>query len=208
MELLTQVVFPDRSYFEEIVEKPFLSALRDDWSEPAVKILDEEPMSLCIAEVRSLISGELTIFGRFLDAESEKKAVQIVEDKLINMLIVKLPKVDLAVLMKERNIADLQKLTGWAQLSSTWSTTMRSQVEAYLREEGLRIIGDEKNPLQKILNLNNEYNWWLCHAFLNDKQFEHMLQNQLSYFLSLDANNPKYLAQFVDEKLRRKNVSF
>jgi cullin 3 len=67
---------------------------------------------------------------------------------------------------------------------------------------------EEKNKapklyVQALLDLKDKYDRLLTTAFLNDKNFQHAINQAFEYFINLNNKSPEFISLFIDEKLKK-----
>lgn len=148
-----------------------------------------------------------------MDAETEPRIVQVVEDELIKKhmrSIVEMENSGVVHMIKNtktEDIACIYKL--FSRLKYDGLRTVADCVSAYLREQGKMLVKEEEtgtNPItfvQNLLDLKDRFDHFLQDSFNNDKIFKNMISSDFEHFLNLNSKSPEYLSLFIDDKLKK-----
>lgn len=149
----------------------------------------------------------------YLDAETEPRIVQVVEDELIKKhmrSIVEMENSGVVHMIKNtktEDIACIYKL--FSRLKYDGLRTVADCVSAYLREQGKMLVKEEENGtnpitfVQNLLDLKDRFDHFLQDSFNNDKIFKNMISSDFEHFLNLNSKSPEYLSLFIDDKLKK-----
>ncbi|KAJ6645804.1 Cullin-3 [Pseudolycoriella hygida] len=212
-QMLIILGIENRWVYEEDFERPFLAQSAAFYKMEAQKFLAENNASIYIKKVESRIIEESDRAKLYLDAETEPRIVQVVEDELIKKhmrSIVEMENSGVVHMIKNtktEDIACIYKL--FSRLKYDGLRTVADCVSAYLREQGKMLVKEEENGtnpitfVQNLLDLKDRFDHFLQDSFNNDKIFKNMISSDFEHFLNLNSKSPEYLSLFIDDKLKK-----
>lgn len=232
-QMLIILGIENRWVYEEDFERPFLTQSAAFYKMEAQKFLGENNASIYIkkvevnADAHTLFFNEIIILQNlqsriveeseraklYLDAETEPRIVQVVEDELIKKhmrSIVEMENSGVVHMIKNTktdDIACIYKL--FSRLKYDGLRTVADCVSAYLREQGKMLVKEEENGtnpitfVQNLLDLKDRFDHFLQDSFNNDKIFKNMISSDFEHFLNLNSKSPEYLSLFIDDKLKK-----
>ena len=148
----------------------------------------------------------------YLDARRLDKIISVVEKQMIESHIHRLVHmensgfVNMLVNDKYDDLGRMYKL--FFRVPSGFSI-MRDVVTSYIQNTGKQLVTnperlkDPINLVQRPLDLKDKYDKIINLAFYNDKTFQNALNSSFEYFINLNAQSPKFISLFVDDKFRK-----
>lgn len=112
-------------------------------------------------------------------------------------------------MLKDDRVEDLTRMYNLFARVANGLGFMKDKISNFVRETGKALVTDpekSKNPklyVQSLLDLKDKYDRLLTQAFLNDKNFQHAINQAFEYFINLNNKSPEFISLFIDEKLKK-----
>ncbi|KAB7500154.1 Cullin-3 [Armadillidium nasatum] len=211
-QMLLVLGIDSRMVYEEDFERPFLAQSEGFYRMESQKFLAENSASVYIKRVEARIQEEMERAMHYLDKETEKLIVAVVEEQLIKKhmkTIVEMENSGVVYMLKNNKTEDLACMYKVLSRVSDGLKTLADCISQHLREQGKNLVAEEeggKNAItfvQNLLDLKDRFDHFLVHSFNNDKLIKQMIATDFECFLNLNPKSPEYLSLFIDDKLKK-----
>ncbi|KAF2359059.1 Cullin N-terminal [Trinorchestia longiramus] len=211
-QMLLVLGIDSRTVYEEDFERPFLAQSAEFYKMESQKFLAENSASVYIKRVELRIQEEADRAKHYLDENTEKRIVEVVEEELIKKhmkTIVEMENSGVVHMLRNNRVEDLACMYSVLARVQDGLTTLALCMSQHLREQGKALVQEEeggKNAIafvQSLLDLKDRYNHFLHHSFNNDKLIKQMIATDFEHFLNLNSKSPEYLSLFIDDKLKK-----
>lgn len=156
------------------------------------------------------INEEADRASHYLDASTEQRIVEVVEEELIRKhmkTIVEMENSGVVFMLRNQKTADLACMYKLLCRVEDGHRTMADCVSQHLRARGKSLVEDEQANaitfIQNLLDLKDDFDRFLKESFGNDRNFKQVISGDFEYFLNLNRRSPEYLSLFIDDKLKK-----
>lgn len=210
-QMLMVLGINQRWVYEEDFERPFLDQSSEFYTAESQKFLADNSASEYIKQVEKRIRDESERAKRYLDDSTEKRIIEVVENKLIKehmQRIVEMENSGVVYMLKNKKEDDLARMYSLFARVPDGLKTIVDCVSNYLREQGKSLVKEDEdtNPItyvQNLLNLKDHFDYFLNKSFNNDRIFKKMISSDFEHFLNLNNKSPEYLSLFINDKLKK-----
>lgn len=200
------------SVYQEDFEKPFLEVSADFYRVESQKFIECCDCGDYLKKAERRLNEEIERVSHYLDAKSEAKITNVVEQEMIanHMLrLVHMENSGLVNMLLDDKYADLGRMYNLFHRVPNGLLTIRDVMTTHLRETGKQLVTDPeklKDPVefvQCLLDQKDKYDKIITMAFNNDKTFQNALNSSFEFFINLNGRSPEFISLFVDDKLRK-----
>eukprot|EP01120_Amphizonella_sp_Union-15-10_P001540 TRINITY_DN1169_c0_g2_i2.p1 TRINITY_DN1169_c0_g2~~TRINITY_DN1169_c0_g2_i2.p1 ORF type:complete len:744 (-),score=149.38 TRINITY_DN1169_c0_g2_i2:127-2286(-) len=211
-QMLVSLGLNSRSVYETDFEQHFLSTSSEFYKVESTHFIYSNSCSDYMIKVEQRLKEEMDRVQYYLDSGTEPKIKEVTERELISnhmKTLVDMPGSGLVSMLKDDKIEDLKRMYHLLGRVQKGHDLMREVLEHEVKETGKQIVSDpekqnkENSYVQALLNLKDKYDNILAKAFMNDKNFQHTLNQAFEFFINMDNRSPEYISLFIDEKLRK-----
>ncbi|CAF3478564.1 unnamed protein product [Rotaria sp. Silwood1] len=212
-QMLMSLGIDNRSVYADDFETPFLLQSAEFYRLESQKLLAENSASVYIRKVAARISEEAERAVHYLDKSTEERIVRVLEDELITKhlkTIVEMENSGVYSMLKFSKCDDLATMYKLFERVPNGHSTIADCMSSYLREQGRGLVTENaeegKNAItyvQNLLDLKDTFDYFLKHAFNDDKIFKKRINSDFEYFINLNQRSPEYLSLFIDDKLKK-----
>ncbi|VDN58476.1 unnamed protein product [Dracunculus medinensis] len=207
-----------RNVYEHDFEVHFLRVSAEYFRSLAQKFLLENNAITYLRKVEQCIEDESTRTKFYLDSETEKKILKVLDQELIEKhmtTIIEMEGSGIYHMLTNDDIDDLSRMYRIIKRVKNGLTFMTDCISRYLRKKGESLVNEaiETEPgnsgrspiqfIQSLMVLKDRFDHFLKDAFENDKSFKQKMQSDFEYFLNLNPKSPEYLSLFIDDKLKK-----
>lgn len=211
-QMLVDLGVNSRSVYEEDFEVHFLKTSASFYKVESQSFIAENSCSDYMKKVEQRLTEEMDRVQHYLDSGTEPKIKDVVERELISAhmkTLVEMPGSGEVSMLTDDKLDDLHRMYNLLGRVSKGHELMREVMSKLVKETGKQIVTDPANQekqnsyVQALLDLKDKYDVILGKAFLNDKNFQHTLNQAFEYFINMNPRSPEFISLFIDEKLRK-----
>ncbi|KAL6049859.1 Cullin-3A isoform A [Balamuthia mandrillaris] len=211
-QMLIDLGVNSRNVYEEDFERHFLETSADFYRIESQEFISSNSASDYMRKVSIRINEEMDRVAHYLDSSTEPKIKDVVETELIAAhmkTLIEMEGSGCISMLKDNKFEDLQRMYNLFSRVSNGLSFMKDKISNFVRETGKALVNDpEKNEnpnlyVQALLDLKEKYDRLLTGAFLNDKNFQHALNQAFEFFINLNNKSPEFISLFIDEKLKK-----
>lgn len=211
-QMLVDLGISSRSVYEEDFEKPFLESSSQFYRVESLQFLSENSCSDFMRKVEVRLKEEVERVQHYMDPATEPKIREVAERELISnhmKALVEMEGSGEISMLKDDKLDDLNRMYNLLGRVAKGHELMRNVMGTLVKETGKAIVeapenqSKEKSFVQSLLELKDKYDKVLSIAFVNDKNFQHGLNQSFEYFINLNNRSPEFISLFIDEKLRK-----
>lgn len=200
------------SVYQEDFEKPFLEVSADFYRVESQEFIECCDCGDYLKKAERRLNEEIERVSHYLDAKSEAKITNVVEQEMIanHMLrLVHMENSGLVNMLLDDKYVDLGRMYNLFHRVPNGLLTIRDVMTTHLRETGKQLVTDPeklKDPVefvQCLLDQKDKYDKIITMAFNNDKTFQNALNSSFEFFINLNGRSPEFISLFVDDKLRK-----
>ncbi|XP_049849234.1 cullin-3-like [Schistocerca gregaria] len=200
-----------QNMYEETLERPFLEISRNYYKQEAEFYISQYDCSQFLKRVEMRLKEERCRVQSYFDSQTEAKIIDVVKDTLIASHLKALFEMEgnEVCLLRDDRIDDLRRMYTLFKLVSRGHLMMKNTMSNYLKKCGYEIVnteeykGKDNTYIPALLKLKAKFDYILEHAFENNSDFHHALNQAFEYILNLDSHAPEYLSLYIDELLRK-----
>ncbi|KAL3501403.1 hypothetical protein ACH5RR_035852 [Cinchona calisaya] len=198
--------------YQEDFENPFLKVSADFYRAESQEFIECCDCGDYLKKAERRLNEEIERVSQYLDAKSETKITNVVEEEMIASHMLRLVHMDnsgLVNMLIDDKYEDLGRMYNLFRRVPNGLLTIREVMTSHLRETGKQLVTDPeklKDPVefvQCLLNEKDKYDKIINLAFSNDKTFQNALNSSFEFFINLNPRSPEFISLFVDEKLRK-----
>lgn len=206
--------------YSDTFEEPFLSSTSDYYLAESNRLIAELDVPTYLSHVEKRIARELERASDYLDVNTRKCLMAIVEKRLIVDHCGALLDKGFAAMCDEGRLQDLKRcymLFGRANAHTAPGGTsaheqLKTNLVSYVRRVGLALVMDQEKDgemVQSLLDLKKRLDELVRESFENTSMFVNGMTYAFSSFVNARENKPAELvAKFLDGILRTGNKSF
>lgn len=189
-------------------ETPFLTASERFYTAEGVVVAEASSVPQFLLHVEKRLHEENERVIHYLDMSTKKQLITVVESKLLKPHVTMLLERGFESLMDGGRIEDLKrmyllyaKVDAVDDLKTAFSNYIRKKVSTLVMD-----VEQEKNLVEKLLQLKSELDTVLSESFHANSDFAFSMKSAMEYAINVRASRPAELvAKFVDSKLRTGN---
>lgn len=189
-------------------ETPFLTASERFYTQEGIEAMESSSVPQFLLHVEKRLQEENDRVNHYLDVATKKQLTAVVENQLLKPHIATLVERGFEALMDGSRIDDLKRMyilyarvNATGDLKTAFSNHIRKKVSSLVMD-----VEQEKNFVEKMLQLKSELDAVLSDSFQADSDYTFALKSAMEYAVNVRANRPAELvAKFVDSKLRTGN---
>lgn len=211
-QMLVDLGISSRSVYEEDFEKPFLESSAQFYHHESLQFIAENTCADYMRKVEVRLKEEMERVQHYLDPATEPKIREVSERELITNHMKSLVEMEgsgMVSMLKDDKLDDLNRMYNLLGRVPKGHELMRNVMGQLVKETGKAIVDSpenqskEKSFVQALLDLKDKYDKVLSVAFVNDKNFQHTLNQSFEFFINLNTRSPEFISLFIDEKLRK-----
>lgn len=211
-QMLVDLGISSRVVYEEDFEKPFLESSAQFYRVESLQFLAENSCSDYMRKVEVRLKEEVERVQHYMDPATEPKIREVAERELISNHMKSLVEMEGSgevSMLKDDKLDDLNRMYSLLGRVARGHELMRNVMGQLVKETGKAIVespenqSKEKSFVQSLLELKDKYDRVLTVAFVNDKNFQHGLNQAFEFFINLNTRSPEFISLFIDEKLRK-----
>lgn len=200
------------SVYQDDFEKHFLDSSADFYRLESQEFIESCDCGEYLKKAERRLNEEIERVAHYLDAKSEAKITNVVEQELIESHMQRLVHMEnsgLVNMIVDDKYEDLKRMYTLLRRVPTGLVLIRDVMTSYVRETGKQLVTDLerlKDPVdfvQRLLDMKDKYDKIIGSAFGNDKTFQNALNSSFEFFINLNSRSPEYISLFVDDKLRK-----
>ncbi|XP_057485634.1 cullin-3A [Actinidia eriantha] len=200
------------SVYQEDFEKPFLEVSANFYRVESQQFIECCDCGDYLKKAERRLNEEIERVSHYLDAKSEAKITNVVEQEMIanHMLrLVHMENSGLVNMLLDDKYEDSGRMYSLFRRVSNGLSTIRDVMTSHIRETGKQLVTDPeklKDPVefvQCLLDEKDKYDKIISLAFSNDKTFQNALNSSFEFFINLNPRSPEFISLFVDDKLRK-----
>eukprot|EP00088_Acartia_fossae_P025136 TRINITY_DN259_c0_g1_i1.p1 TRINITY_DN259_c0_g1~~TRINITY_DN259_c0_g1_i1.p1 ORF type:complete len:742 (+),score=174.52 TRINITY_DN259_c0_g1_i1:927-3152(+) len=199
--------------YEEIFEKPFLSATGEHYREEAAKLLQEGNISQYMEKVIQRIEAEEVRARKYMYPSSYEKVKAECEQRMVGDHLSYLHSECKSMVAGERR-GDLANLYRLLRPISGAQAVLLEEVQNHIREAGMKAISDLKGEnihidfVENMLNVHKAYRELIQDVFQGDQAFIGALDRACTAVINhrepkTPSRSPELLARYCDTLLRK-----
>lgn len=189
-------------------ETPFLAASERFYTDEGVAVSEASSVPQFLQHVENRLHEENERVVHYLDTSTRKQLIAVVENKLLKPHVAVLLERGFEALMDGSRIDDLKrmyvlynKVDAVDALKTAFSDYIRKKVSTLVMD-----VEQEKNLVEKVLQLKSEIDTVLSESFQSNPDFVFSMKSAMEYAINVRASRPAELvAKYVDSKLRTGN---
>lgn len=211
-QMLIDLGVNSRAVYEEDFERHFLETTSTFYRVESQEFISSNSASDYMKKVSDRIKEEMERVAHYLDSSTEPKLKEVVEKELIAAhmkTLIEMEGSGCISMLKDDKTEDLTRMYNLFARVSNGLTFMKDKISNFVRETGKALVTDpEKNKdpriyVQALLDLKDKYDKLLTGAFLNDKNFQHAINQAFEFFINLNNKSPEFISLFIDEQLKK-----
>eukprot|EP01122_Echinamoeba_exundans_P003081 TRINITY_DN1322_c0_g1_i3.p1 TRINITY_DN1322_c0_g1~~TRINITY_DN1322_c0_g1_i3.p1 ORF type:complete len:767 (-),score=234.76 TRINITY_DN1322_c0_g1_i3:63-2363(-) len=211
-QMLVDLGISSRAVYEEDFEKPFLETSASFYRVESLQFIAENSCSDYMRKVEIRLKEEVERVQHYMDPATEPKIREVAERELISNHMKSLVEMEGSgevSMLKDDKLDDLNRMFNLLGRVPKGHELMRNVMSALVKETGKAIVeapenqSKDKSYVQTLLDLKDKYDKILNIAFVNEKQFQHCLNQAFEFFINLNQRSPEFISLFIDEKLRK-----
>ncbi|KAL6186860.1 hypothetical protein ACLB2K_042979 [Fragaria x ananassa] len=200
------------SVYQEDFENPFLEVSAEFYKGESQKFIECCDCGDYLKKAERRLNEEFERVTHYLDAKSEVKITNVVEEEMIANHMLRLVHMDnsgLVNMLLDDKYEDLGRMYNLFRRVCNGLSTIREVMTSHIRETGKQLVTDPerlKDPVefvQRLLDEKDKYDSIIKLSFNNDKTFQNGLNSSFEYFINLNTRSPEFISLFVDDKLRK-----
>ncbi|KAL6190048.1 hypothetical protein ACLB2K_036449 [Fragaria x ananassa] len=200
------------SVYQEDFENPFLEVSAEFYKGESQKFIECCDCGDYLKKAERRLNEELERVTHYLDAKSEVKITNVVEEEMIANHMLRLVHMDnsgLVNMLLDDKYEDLRRMYNLFRRVCNGLSTIREVMTSHIRETGKQLVTDPerlKDPVefvQRLLDEKDKCDSIIKLSFNNDKTFQNGLNSSFEYFININTRSPEFISLFVDDKLRK-----
>ncbi|KAF1329324.1 Cullin family protein, partial [Globisporangium splendens] len=189
-------------------ETPFLMASERFYTSEGATVAETSSVPQFLLHVEKRLHEESDRVVHYLDTSTKKQLITVVESKLLKPHVAMLLERGFESLVDGGRIDDLKRMyTLYAKVDAV--NDLKTAFSNYIRKRVSTLVMDveqEKNLVEKLLQLKVELDKVLSESFQSNPDFVFSMKSAMEYAINVRASRPAELvAKYVDSKLRTGN---
>eukprot|EP00958_Prasinococcus_capsulatus_P021842 scaffold3020_cov342-Prasinococcus_capsulatus_cf.AAC.9 len=193
-----------RPIYQEDFEAPFLNAARAFYKVESIEFLGTSDCPDFLLKAEKRLKEEIDRVHSYLDASTEAKITTVVEQEVLGehmQTLLEMENSGIVKLLTDDKYNDLSRMYLLFRRVDSGLRMMRDMMQHHVKATGKELVTDaerQRDPVdfvQKLLDLKDKFTAIIAKSFVNDKAFQHTLNQSFEYFINLNTRSPEYLQE-------------
>jgi cullin 3 len=193
-------------------EGDFLDQTQSFYQQESQECISNNTCPEYMKKAETRLREEHTRSSLYLHTSTEPKLSGIVETELIKNhaeTLINMENSGAVSMFRDDKVEDLKRMYQLFDRVPATLTLLRESMGEYVKHTGSNLVRDQekqKKPVEfveKLLKLRDKYDVIVSKSMNGDKSFSKILKEAFESFINTDARVANYLAQYIDDMLRK-----